>query len=186
MLSTEEYEYLLSNTGAPVVSSAGTNSMGLTNQEYSSSDYTIGNFANIQIQNSAGTAFAGALADPVFEFESTSLEDQYGRPLGNRKVSLNCSFTALQNDDGTDLRAFLTDMTEDITVTYFARLGDQFITNAGAGQLLSTLTIGDEERSSKCTIKGEIPYNSIEATPNAIDLGVTDALEAVFNLISAL
>jgi hypothetical protein len=166
LLSDTEYEWIFTNVAVATTGSSAGSALGLTASAYAPDQHIRGNFRSITVNG----VNVGLFKDPSFELESTGQPDHLKRLVGD-KIKVKVEFTMRQAKKEDALAGSSANSNDwDLVLTTW---NDETIEITGP-LITSEFQGSDKEFYIKCLSEAEVPYNAVEATPNSIDIGVTD------------
>lgn len=185
LLTTDEFQLLLSSSGAALAANTGGTTQGLTAQAYAYSSKLIPIWDSLQITNSGGAALVGKLGmNSEFGWETfTGEPDTRNRGIA-QGLKLGGKFHIIDANQ-TQWRAFLTDYAEDITMTAKDKNGYTYIISAGAGTGHAAFRLSEKPKDShvELEVKGDVPMNpGVISDVTYMDIGTTSPTTIQFNL----
>lgn len=179
-LTLKQAEWLVDNFGVASAGGIGGVAVPLTPEGYDPmrTEYSPAGIYKILIDD----VNIGLWKDPKLElnFELGQTDDK-GRPFP-QFCEVKGEVTMMQVA-ALDLLATLEAAQVDVPIEFQTMAEDSIICNIGAASVTPDWAMGDKDMMTKLTIQGTIPYNQTEATPNGIDIGVTDPAILALNLV---
>jgi len=180
MLFDTEYTWMMNNVGSGSTGGSSGTTGGLTAMAYDRSKYIRPGIIDILINGVS----IGRFQKPKISIKSKvegDRKDYRNRPIP-QSVECKSEVTLLQSA-AADIKGAIEAGNADYTIAFKTANDEtiQFVT--GANSINFEHMAGDTENHVKLTIEGSVPYNLSEATPNAIDIGVTASTTASFNLL---
>ena len=165
LLSDTEYEWILTNSTAAHTGGASGTSLGLTAMTYDRTGYKRSGIHKITV---GGTSYGiGIFKEPKMTLKFTSRDrDHQNRPL-TCFMDVEIEVTALQTF-ATELQAALEASRQDKTIVITTRCDETFTFSTGALSLSATPTFGDDKTFQKLSLRGNIPYNIDDESPDSL------------------
>jgi hypothetical protein len=174
-LANTEHEWIYTNAAAAQTGTSGGSAIGLTAAAYARGQYRRSNIKDI----TANGVNVGIFKDPVVEIECTGQPDNRQALIGD-KIKIKVEFT-MRQASRLDILGAASTNDNDWTTT-LTTFNDETISFVGSILPVSEFQGSDKEFYVKMIGEAEIPYNAVEATPNSIDIGVTDAATLTISL----
>lgn len=170
---TTEADWLVDNSDTAAAGNSDGSTLGLNPQTYEDTGLAVPIIQSVSITNSAGQGFFGKCGlDSVITYETEGGAPDTRNRQAAQAIMADWDLVAVDMNK-TQVKAFLTDSREDISITV-ADLNGNFYTLTGA-RLAPMIDISEVPGSSavKIKVKGRAPMNPASDPTLYIDLGVS-------------
>lgn len=173
-MSQLQYDYMISQVGNTIAGETGGATLGLTGGGYAENKFIPGNNRTIQITNPVdGSGFIGSILDFDFELASMAEDDVDSR---ERFIHNKFKYTLkgrCKNVEALEQGAYNQDTKGVVVVNCTDAIGR--VIQINQARETATITLADNKRDCEFMFTGEVNQNPNEATPQSIDIGVTNA-----------